>query len=85
MGASWPGDQKRRRNEGSHRPRVLTARNVAAISRLFGLFFGVATHVLFAFTVWHLFWFLKGPLPEEVRMSPVGLGASLGIDTLLAL
>ena len=55
------------------------------MSRLFGLFFGVATHVLFAFTVWHLFWFLKGPLPEEVRMSPVGLGASLGIDTLLAL
>ena len=55
------------------------------MSRLFGLFFGVATHVLFAFTVWHLFWFLKGPLPEDVRMSPVGLGASLGIDTLLAL
>lgn len=55
------------------------------MSRLFGLFFGVATHVLFALSVWHLFWFLKGPLPEEVRISPVGLGAALGIDTLLAL
>ena len=55
------------------------------MSRLFGLFFGVATHVLFAFTVWHLFWFLKGPLPEDVRGSSVGLGASLVVDALLAL
>ena len=58
-----------------------------------GIFFGVATHALFAFTVWHLVWFLKGPTP----LVDAGLGAhadgggalavagrSLCIDALLA-
>lgn len=29
--------------------------------RASGIAFGMVTHGLFAFTVWHLFWFLKGP------------------------
>ena len=29
--------------------------------RASGIAFGLATHGLFACTVWHLFWFLKGP------------------------
>jgi protein-S-isoprenylcysteine O-methyltransferase Ste14 len=55
------------------------------MSRFCGIAFGLATHVLFAFTVWHLFWFLKGPLPDDLRAAPLGLGVALGIDTLLAL
>jgi len=40
------------------------------MGRMLGIAFGLATHALFAVTVWHLFWFLKdgaaegpGPLP----------------------
>ena len=53
--------------------------------RFVGIAVGLATHVLFAFTVWHLFWFLKGPPPDDLQTSPLGLGAALGVDTLLAL
>jgi protein-S-isoprenylcysteine O-methyltransferase Ste14 len=52
--------------------------------RFFGIAFGLATHALFAFTVWHLFWFLKGPLLGDVRISSLGLGTALAIDALLA-
>lgn len=43
-----------------------------------GLAAGVATHGLFAFTVWHLFWFLKG------GQTNAGIGALWG-DTLLSI
>jgi len=33
----------------------------ARMRRAAGILFGVAAHLLFAFTVWHLVWFLKGP------------------------
>ncbi len=49
-----------------------------------GIVFGVATHALFAFTVWHLFWFLKGtePGPDAARGPAVASAAA--IDALLA-
>jgi methanethiol S-methyltransferase len=53
--------------------------------RFSGIAFGLATQALFAVTVWHLFWFLKGPPPHDLRASPLGLAAALGIDSLLAL
>ena len=84
MDASWPGDRKRRRDADSHRPLALIARNVAAMSRFCGIAFGLATHVLFAFTVWHLFWFLKGSPPGDARAAPIPLGTCLGIDAPLA-
>lgn len=46
--------------------------------RAAGTAFGVATHVLFVFTVWHLFRFLKG---ESAHATP----GPLWIDTCLAL
>jgi hypothetical protein len=52
--------------------------------RLLGIAFGLATHVLFAFTVWHLFWFLKGQPPGDARTASISLGMRLGIDALLA-
>lgn len=33
--------------------------------RAAGILFGIFTHVLFAFTVWNLFWFLKGSAPAD--------------------
>ena len=35
------------------------------LRRTMGLAAGVATHLLFGFTVWHLFYFLKGRVPAE--------------------
>jgi len=49
--------------------------------RAAGIVFGVATHGLFAFTVWHLFWFLKGD-PAAGRTETVG--AALLADVALA-
>lgn len=46
--------------------------------RAAGIAFGLATHALFVFTVWHLFRFLQGE-PEREAPGP------LWIDTLLAL
>ena len=50
--------------------------------RTAGLLFGLATHALFAFTVWHLFWFLQGGAPA-VGGTPVA-GALL-VDVALAI
>lgn len=50
-----------------------------ALRRGAGILFGVATHVLFAFTVWHLFFFLRDGRPAEGSM------AGLAIDCGLAL
>ena len=47
--------------------------------RAVGIAFGIGNHVLFAFTVWRLFWFLKG------LESPMPAGGSLWIDLLLAM
>ena len=51
-----------------------------------GILFGVATHVLFAYTVWHLVWFLKGPTVSGAAEleSVASLAGSLCIDALLA-
>jgi protein-S-isoprenylcysteine O-methyltransferase Ste14 len=38
--------------------------------RVAGILFGVATHLLFAFTVWHLVWFLKGPSMAADAVGP---------------
>ena len=46
--------------------------------RMLGITFGIGTQALFAFTVWHLFWFLKGREPEP------GSRGSLLIDAGLA-
>lgn len=40
-----------------------SSRRDALLSRAFGIAFGIATHALFAFTVWHLVWFLAGHAP----------------------
>lgn len=50
----------------------------AWIGRYCGIAAGISTHLLFAFTVWHLFWFLKG---NSVRLAKPWLW----VDTLLAL
>lgn len=48
------------------------------LSRLAGAVVGVAVHLLFAWTVWRMFWFLRdGAAP--------GRGGSLALDALLAL
>ena len=61
--------------------------------RSLGILFGVATHLLFAFTVWHLVWFLKGPTIAAdatsggtlvSRGGTPSVVAALIIDTLLA-
>jgi protein-S-isoprenylcysteine O-methyltransferase Ste14 len=67
------------------RPLTVKARSTAGMRTFFGIAFGLATQALFAYTVWHLFWFLKGPRPDDLRASPLGLAAALGIDALLAL
>lgn len=51
--------------------------------RTAGIVFGLGTHLLFAFTVWHLFWFLKGGVPVADEPGPAAAGA-LAIDALLA-
>ena len=66
-----------------------------SLGRWCGIGFGLATHLLFAFTVWHLIWFLAGHAPTEI--SPEGgiagvsgsfgkpLLQTLGLDALLAI
>jgi protein-S-isoprenylcysteine O-methyltransferase Ste14 len=46
--------------------------------RFLGIAFGLATHGLFAVTVWYLYWFLKGP------GSPSAADSHLVLDALLA-
>ncbi|MGB8853398.1 MAG: hypothetical protein WCC69_07535 [Pirellulales bacterium] len=50
--------------------------------RTAGLLFGLTTHALFAFTVWHLFWFLKGVDPAVGRTTAAG---AVVIDMALAI
>ena len=61
--------------------------------RTLGILFGVATHLLFAVTVWHLVWFLKGPsIAADAVVSGVTEGhggqtpvvASLIVNAILA-
>ena len=60
--------------------------------RTFGILFGLATHILFAVTVWYLVWFLKGPSAVAGVASVAGvagvaggdIAVSLAIDALLA-
>ncbi len=47
--------------------------------RIVGVLFGLGTHALFAFTVWYLFWFLKGGASGSWSI------AAAGRDALLAL
>lgn len=53
--------------------------------RTAGVLFGVATHALFAITVWQLFWFLKGDEPGRWPASGSPAAASAAIDSLLAI
>jgi protein-S-isoprenylcysteine O-methyltransferase Ste14 len=47
-------------------------------ARTLGILFGLGTQAFFAFTVWHLFWFLRDGVAAQPR-------TSLSIDALLAL
>ena len=61
-----------------------TSGATAPMRRTVGIVIGVGTHLLFAVTVWHLFWFLKGVPLNAARWSGVGTGSALVIDALLA-
>jgi len=53
--------------------------------RACGILFGAATHALFAFTVWHLVWFLKGAAPAAAAVVPTaGDVRAACVDGLLA-
>jgi protein-S-isoprenylcysteine O-methyltransferase Ste14 len=59
------------------------------VARPLGILVGIGTHVLFAFTVWHLVWFLAGHGPRNVGVEtsvsdPVGEAGRLAIDLGLA-
>lgn len=58
----------------------------AFFGRSFGVVFGLATHALFAFTVWQLVWFLAGHAPAAPWTASLTWAAwpSLAIDWLLA-
>ena len=53
--------------------------------RTAGILFGVLTHALFAVTVWHLFWFLKGAEPVDSTARGPAVAAAAWINALLAL
>ena len=56
------------------------------VARTSGIAFGLATHALFAVTVWHLVWFLAGHGPGTTTTSETAATAfrSLAIDAALA-
>jgi len=54
------------------------------LGRLVGIGFGVLTQVLFLWTAYHLFWFLRGPLPVD-GVFPEHARFVAWADTLLAL
>ena len=66
-----------------------------SLGRWCGIGFGLATHLLFAFTVWHLIWFLAGHAPTDVSREGGIAGVSgsfgkpllqtIGLDALLAI
>ena len=51
------------------------------LSRALGIAAGVATHVLFVYTVWHLFWFLKSGRPAT---EPTSLWRAAGLALMFA-
>jgi protein-S-isoprenylcysteine O-methyltransferase Ste14 len=57
----------------------------ARMRRAAGIAFGVGNHVLFAYTVWQLFWFLKGFEPSSVAASRLPMASGLLVDFALAL
>ena len=86
MDVSWPG------GHGTDRLSSLDTTD-ARMRRTLGILFGVATHLLFAFTVWHLVWFLKGPSIAADADGPgiaversglASVAAALFIDAVLA-
>lgn len=52
--------------------------------RIAGILFGLVTHAVFAFTVWHLFWFLKGSEPGIAAARGPAVPSAAGFDALLA-
>jgi protein-S-isoprenylcysteine O-methyltransferase Ste14 len=58
----------------------------ARMRRTAGILFGVCTQLLFAVTVWHLFWFLKGAEPGEAPHygSVVAAAIDAGLAVLFA-
>jgi len=52
--------------------------------RIAGILFGVLTHGLFAFTVWHLVWFLKGAEPGPAAARGAAVLPAAAVDALLA-
>ena len=60
---------------------VDTSNRPASLRRAAGIAAGVGTHVLFAFTVWHLFWFLKDGRPAT---GPTSLWRPAGLALLFA-
>jgi hypothetical protein len=52
--------------------------------RTAGILFGVLTHALFAFTGWHLFWFLKGAEPSAAGTTAAAAARDAALDGLLA-
>ena len=58
---------------------------ILAMNRFIGAIFGMGTQVMFAITIWYLFWFLKGSSILDSQPSPLGLATALGIDALLAI
>jgi protein-S-isoprenylcysteine O-methyltransferase Ste14 len=51
----------------------------ARMRRFSGIAVGVVTHVLFVVTVWHLFWFLKGPEPAT-QTGPMWINGLLALQ-----
>ncbi|MFM8735777.1 MAG: methyltransferase family protein [Pirellulales bacterium] len=52
--------------------------------RTAGILFGIGTHALFACTVWHLFWFLKGGSAGHATGDGGTVAHAVAIDALLA-
>jgi hypothetical protein len=53
------------------------------MARILGITFGLATHGLFAVTVWDLYWFLKGPEPGELAADYFAWDALLAAQFVL--
>lgn len=53
--------------------------------RTAGILFGILTHALFALTVWHLFWFLKGVEPAAAAVRKGAVMPAAAIDVCLAI
>ena len=60
-----------------------SSRKDALMGRTLGIAFGIATHLLFALTVWHLVWFLAGHAPALASHDRAAV-APMAIDLALA-